>query len=32
MVKVAEAPAAIDAGPAVGCTWVRQNEAALFPK
>jgi hypothetical protein len=32
MVKVAEAPAAIDAGPAVSCAWVRQNEAILFPK
>lgn len=32
MVKVAEATATLDAGPAVSCEWVRQNEAVLFPK
>lgn len=32
MVKVAEATASVDAGPAVSCEWVRQNEAVLFPK
>jgi len=32
MVKVAEAEAAVDAGPAVSCEWVRQHETALFPE
>ncbi len=32
MVKVAESATSIDAGPAVSCAWVRDNEGVLFPK